>query len=230
VRACVPDLSAGHGPPDGLAAFLRDLPRPCGVLGANDYAARHVLLAAQAGGLAVPRDLAVLGVDDDALLCSTCTPPLASIAIDGKGMGAAAVDALALAMAGGQPPTRRLPPLGVIERQSLDLQAVADPDLARAWACIRARAFSGVGVATVAAAVPMSRSALDKRFRAAFGTTVGVELRRLRLAEARRLLADTDLPLSRIARLAGFASAKQFGAAFRIAEGLPPLAWRANRR
>lgn len=221
--------SAAQPLADHLAGFIAGLPRPVGIVAVNDYLAREVLEVCADAGIAVPDQAAVIGIDDDELVCETCEPELSSVALAGERIGRQAVELLAAQLDGGEVPMMtRLAPLGVIARRSTALAAVADPELAAALRCIEERACQGIDVDDVVAAVPLSRSALTRRFRDLLGTSIADQLRRRRLIEAKRLLADTRLPLGRVARRSGFSNAKQFGAAFGRETGSTPSAWRAQ--
>lgn len=127
---------------EGLAAWLQDLPRPVGLLACIDIRAQHVLSARSEHGVAVPYDVAVMGVDNDEVLCNMCDPPLTSIALNNLRIGYDAAALLERMIRGETPPVEKLlvAPLRVVSRASTDLVAVADADVAAAVHFIREHA------------------------------------------------------------------------------------------
>lgn len=65
-----------------LRRWLRDLPKPCGVFGVNDFVTEQVMGAAQALGIPIPDDLAVVGADNDEQICENTYPSLTSVQPD----------------------------------------------------------------------------------------------------------------------------------------------------
>ena len=227
--------SRGGGGVDwaGLGAWVGGLPKPVGVMAATDYDGRDLLAAAEARGVAVPEELAVVGVGDDEVLCTFADPPLSSIGLPGERVGYRAAATLAMLMNGDAPPAAPalLPPTGVAGRLSSDLLAADDPAVRLALRFIRDRAAEPIGVRDVLAAVPLSRRALETRFRRAVGRTLQQELWRARVGSARSLLERTDLPLVDVALRCGFSSAQRLTEVFTREAGVPPSAHRrASRR
>ena len=215
-----------------LPRWLAALPKPCGLFASNDQRGRHVLEAARAARLRVPEDLAVLGVDDDEVLCEMTVPPLTSIGLDTLRIGyegAAALDGL---MRGGAPSrrSRTIPPLGVVTRQSTDVLAFADPAVAAAVRYARANVGRPISVPDLSRAAAVSRKTLELRFRESLGRTPHEEILRGRLERVRDLLARTDWPLKRIAAESGFTYPEHLHAVFRRREGLTPTAYRRLHR
>ncbi|QEL20784.1 XylR family transcriptional regulator [Limnoglobus roseus] len=215
---------------DATAAWLAGLPRPVGVLACYDLRAREVLDACQVAGLRVPDDVAVLGVDNDELLCDLADPPLSSVAPNAARAGAEAAALLDRVLTGAPvPPAAHLiPPVGVIHRQSTDILAVDDPDVAAAVRFIRANAPRGIGVADVLRAVPVSRRVLEARFSKVLGHTPHEEIVRVQLGRAKELLVQTDLPLAAIADRVGFAHAGHLSVVFKKATGQSPGEYRRH--
>jgi LacI family transcriptional regulator len=215
-----------------LAAWLRDLPKPVGVMACNDDRGRQVLEACRAAGVAVPEQAAVIGVDNDQLLCDLSTPPLSSVALNTERGGYEAAALLDQRMHGRRPRRRRIvvEPVRVVTRQSTDVLAVEDRDVAEALRYIRDRAAEPVQVADIVRAAGMSRRALEMRFRKAIGRTIHQEVERVHLERARRLLTETDAPTGRIAEAAGFSSASYFGQVFRRQIGMTPAQYRRHVR
>lgn len=218
-----------------LTRWLVDLPKPVAVLGSNDARGRHVIDACHAAGLRCPEQVAVLGVGNDHLMCEAASPPLSSIEPDHDGIGYLAAGMLDRLL-GGERPTpppdtpRRLPPRRLIVRQSTDLIAITDPDIARAVALIRDHACEGMTVAELVDRLPLSRAVIERRFREVLHRTPASELQRVRLDHAKGLLLDTDLPLKVIAGRAGYANPQRLSEAFRRTVGMPPAAYRREHR
>jgi LacI family transcriptional regulator len=223
----------GPGPragADALADWVRGLPKPVGVMACYDIRGRELLDACQRAGAAVPDEVAVVGVDDDELLCELANPPLSSVIPDSRRAGWVAAEILAAAMAGRtQKPTAHLvPPLGVTTRRSTDTLAVADPDLATVMRLIRDRACEGLGVSDLVAAVSVSRRVLESRFAREFGRTPHEEILRVRLDRAKSLLRQSSTGLDAVARRAGFRSGEYLSAVFKRELGTTPGAFRTG--
>ncbi len=215
-----------------LARWLQGLPKPAGVFTCYDIRGQQVLDACRVAGLAVPEEVAVLGVDNDELLCELAFPPLTSVMLNARGAGYEAAALLARLMRGVRvPPVEtRIAPLGICPRQSTDVLAVGDPHVAWALRFIREHACDPVDVGDVLRAVPLSRSILEKRFRQMLNRTVHDEIIAVRLIRARQLLSETDLSLAEIATRTGFEHPEYFSVVFKRETGTPPRDFRRNLR
>jgi LacI family transcriptional regulator len=215
---------------DQIAAWLGQLPRPAGVMACNDDRGHRVLDACRRAGVPVPDEVAVVGVDNDTLLCNMTDPPMTSVDVNGERIGYEAAALLDRLMRGPAARAGALPaevaPRGVVPRQSSDVVAVTDRDVAAAVRFIRENACAGIGVADVLRHVGLSRSVLDLRFKAALGRTPKAEILRAQLERARRLLSESHLPLGAVAARCGFSSAKYFGDVFFRELGTRPGAHR----
>lgn len=211
-----------------LRAWLASLPKPLGLLAANDKAARQVLDACRAAGLRVPEEVAVVGVDNDEMLCQLSNPPLSSIEQGARRIGFQAAALLDRMMSGWKP--RRLKyvvaPEGMVTRRSSEIIAVEDENVATALTLIRAQAVNGIKVSDVVQAVAISRSQLERSFKAALGSTLHDEIRRVRLDQAKRLLAASALPIKQVALRCGFRTVQHLTATFRQFVGTAPAAYR----
>lgn len=208
--------------------WLAGLPKPVGVMACYDLRAREVLDACQAVGLQVPDEVAVLGVDNDELLCDLAEPPLSSVAPNTGRAGAEAAALLDRLMAGEEvPPTAHLiEPLGVVRRQSTDVLAIDDPDVAAAVRFIRANACRGIGVSALLREIAVSRRVLETRFSKIRGHTPHEEIVRVQIARAKEILTQTDLPLAAVASQVGFAHPEYLSVAFKKATGVTPGTYR----
>lgn len=215
-----------------LAEALAKLPRPLAVFACYDGRAQQVLEACQLRGWSVPDEIAVLGVDDDEVLCELCTPPLSSVQPNARRTGYEAAAMLARMMAGDRPAKRTtfVAPVRVVERQSTDSVAVADRRVAQAVRYIREHAGANIGVADLLRAVPMSRTLLERKFKAALGHSPHRQIVRQKIARAQHLLAESEVAIAVVAELAGFESASYLSVAFRRETGESPYAYRARHR
>ncbi len=211
-----------------LAGQFARLPRRLGVFAANDYVARQVAAAIDAAGMACPRDVAVVGVDDDELICENAVPTLSSIPIDFKRAGRMAADLLAEAMAdpGLKPKHVEYGPLSVTRRQSTRIVNSNDWRIVRAVERIRRDACAGLRAAEVVAETGLSRRLVERRFLAATGRTILEEIAEVRFAHACQLLRDPTLPVGLVGEQCGWESDSYFKRFFKSRTGLSPRQWR----
>lgn len=215
-----------------LRNWVLELHKPVGVMACYDFKGQQLLDICRELDVAVPEQVAVIGVDNDARLCRLCTPPLSSVIPDTHRTGYEAAQLLDRMMRGEKVGTDGvlIPPLGVAERQSSDVYAIDDPDVAAALRYIREHACEGISVAEVLQAVPLSRRMLEHRFLKLVRRTPHAEIIRIRMERASRLLRETDLSLAEIASRAGFADANYLSIAFKKQTGVSPRAYRAEKR
>jgi LacI family transcriptional regulator len=213
---------------EAIGHWLASLPRPLGVLTCNDERGHHVLDACQRIDAAVPDEVAVIGVDDDDLLCSLCQPPLSSVVPNPEHIGYEAAALLDRLMVGEKPPRQEflIEPLGVAARQSTEALALGDPDLAAAVRCIREHACEGITVTDVLKYVPLSRSVLERQFRKNLGHSPQAEIWSVQLKRIKQLLAETDLSLEQIAERAGYKHPEYMNVVFKRLTGQTPGRYR----
>jgi LacI family transcriptional regulator len=237
-----------------LTGWLANLPRPLGLMAANDLRARHVLEACRRLGLRVPADVAVLGVDNDQLICELTSPPLSSVDQSARRIGFEAASALDERMQDafgresqardggtGRGPRRAhrrasppecviVPPIGVIARASTDTLASDDPAVVAMLHALRSSPWRKPSAEEIAGRVGLSRASLEQRFRAAVGRTIHEEFIRLRVQRLRALITDSDLPLKTIATRAAFPSLQYMTTFVRRHTGLTPARLRTVER
>ncbi len=211
-----------------LTAWIDGLPKPAGIMLASDQLGPAVLEACRRVPVAVPDEVAVIGVDDDEPLCVVSDPPLSSVRPDHFRVGYQAASLLDRMLNGESPPVKPIlvPPLGVTTRLSTEVLALDDRTVADALRYIRENAVHGIKVDHVVEAVSMSRSVLQRRFREQLGRTIHDEILRVRLDTAKSMLADTDLPISVVAERCGFRHQEYLGAVFRHRLSTTPARFR----
>jgi len=215
-----------------LQSWLRALPKPAGVFACHDVWGLQVVEACRLTGLRVPDDVAVVGVDNDDLLCELARPSLSSIVVPAERIGFEAAAMLDRNLNGGRPRRTPLliPPAGVVTRQSSDVLAGGDPEVTAAVRFIRANGHLPLSVEDVLRAVPVSRRSLERRFRATLERGLGEEIRRAHLDRAKELLATTVLTVAEVAEHAGFANVHYLSRVFREITGQTPTAFRRQVR
>jgi len=209
--------------------WIQSLPKPVGVLCANDDRAASVLEVCRALGCGVPEDVSIIGVDDDQYVCDLVNPPLSSVKMASDRAGYEAAALLDRMMRGEeQMAGQRIiaPAAGITQRQSTNMLMVRDPELRKALRFIRENAGRPVSVADVVKATGLSHRALNERFRRECGGSILRHLTRARVAHICRLLLETDLRIHEIAAMSGFEDDRHFARYFKRATGLTPQAYR----
>ncbi|ACB75598.1 transcriptional regulator, AraC family [Opitutus terrae PB90-1] len=207
-----------------LSPWLKRIPKPCAIMACNDMRALQVISAAQTAGFLVPEEVAVLGTNNDTIRCELAYPPLSSVATNAFQSGYQAAEHLAALMAGetAELLDRRIEPLGVVTRQSTDILAMGDRNVAAAVSYIREHACHGICVEQVLKQAFASRSQLEKKFRRYIGRSPQAEIRRVQVAKIRQLLFETNFPLKKIAELAGFEHVEYMCVVFKRLTGDSP--------
>lgn len=218
-------------PPDKrqLLKWLKDLPKPVAILCAHDMRAYQVSEICRTNGIRVPDEVAILGVDDDELVCNFTYPPISSIDQNPCGIGYAAAATLQRIFddPGIKPPVVRVKPAKLVERGSTSIYPINPAWLSDALVFIRANISKRISAADVYAHVGKSHTLVDSAFKSKLGTSVQKAIARTRLEEAKRLLDSTSMPIQRIASACGYSSLQYFSTSFSEAFGKSPTSFRA---
>ena len=216
-----------------LERWLKSLKPPVGILAAHDYRARAVLVAAERVGLRVPEDVAVVGVNNDAVTCEFCKPSLSSVAVDAVEVGRRAAQLLDRLMRGRPAPAQPVlvSPAGLIERASTRTVAVDDPRVGAAAQYLFDNAHQRIGVEDAAAHAGVSRRLLEMRFREMLDCTPHEHLTRRRIELVKAALEDPKRPkLIEVAHRSGFADTRRLKAVFTQHVGRTPRQYRASHQ
>ena len=188
--------------------WLKNLPKPCGILAACDDRAFEILDLCRGAGIKVPAEVGILGVNNDPILCENAEPRLSSVYPDFVEEGRLAAEILEKMMAGGSiPAERRLRKVGirtVVHRESTVAQSEAGRLVQKVLAYIEREAVKGIGVEDVARRFKVSRSLLEMRFGELQGESVYEAMLRIRLDEVKRRLRQTRDPISEITAACGW--------------------------
>lgn len=220
---------SGYGTMETLGSFLHSLPRPTGLFACNDTAGLRIVECCARTGLQVPADIAILGVDDEDILCELASPSLSSIGLDLEGIGYKAGQVLDEILNGAGPSVGSrltVPPGSVVERETTRTHASEDPVVSKAMTFIQIHAGRGIDAQDVVAASGVSRRTVESRIKQETGKTIHQAILEAKLESARRLLAGTDMPLDEVASRSGFCSLQRFHEGFKSRMGTSPGTWR----
>lgn len=212
-----------------LRTWIRSLTGPVALFACADYMARLAVDAARLEKRSIPDDLAILGVDNDKVLCELASVPLSSIPQNFSRIGFEAARLLHGLMTSRRKPRSALliPPREIVVRRSTDAIAVHhDEKIAAALRCIHESDPKRLSMKLLVDTVGVSRQWLDRRFKELLGRTPSEEIRQRRLEEVRKLLLQTRLPISEIARRCGFSQAENLARSFSDWTGLSPREYR----
>ena len=193
---------------NALLPWLKSLPKPAAVFASNDHCADIVLKACAQGGVRVPEDMLVLGVDDDPIFCIHTTPSLSSLHPDFEAEGYLAAQTLERFLSGRRLRARTVVggDMTVTARMSTAPFSPAGRLVRRADEIIDSRACMGLNADVLAGALGVSRRLLDLRYRQINGKSVRTSIEEARLKRAQQLLSGTRLSHGEIARSCGYKS------------------------
>ncbi len=199
-----------------LTGWLHTLPKAVGIFTGDDDYGFHLLDACRRAGLQVPEEVAVVGVDNDVVLCNTSIPTMSSFDTGAERVGYVAAGWLDRLMNGRKAPSGIIwvQPSGLVARRSTDVFAFDDADVTKALRFIHAHAAEGIRVTDIVKEVALSQSVLERRFQRLLGRNPKTEICRVQIEQVKQLLRETDLSLAVIARRTGFSSENYLSDAF----------------
>lgn len=226
------DISRREPRVEWLAAQLQAIPLPAAAMAQCDANMQEFLMACEAAGIAVPDQLAAVGVDNDQITSELGIMPLTSVDDNRELLGYQAAALLHDLMDGLPAPAQpvRVAPKGIVVRESSDILAVDHPKAARALRFIWKNYQADIDSVTVARAVGLSRRGLFRLFAKYLRRSVADEILKCRLNEAKRLLATTDMTVVEVASLAGFKHGEHIARVFREHVRMKPSEYRAQNR
>jgi LacI family transcriptional regulator len=216
----------------GLQRWLRGLPKPAGVFAYHDLWGVQLIEACRLAEQRVPDDVAVIGVDNDDLLCRLSRPALSSIIIPGERVGWEAAAILDRWLEGEKPrpETILIPPVGIVTRRSSEVLPSSDAELVAAVRFIADNARSTLQVSDVLREVSTSRRSLEQKFRSVLRHGIAEEMRRVHVELAKDLLVTSSLSIAEVAEQSGFTSAQALARIFRKEMGCTPGGYREQAR
>ena len=211
-----------------LVDWLRILPKPTGIMACNDDRGQEIAEACKIAGLHVPDEVAILGVDNDQVVCDLCNPPLSSINRNAERAGYEAAKCLERLMDGEKMTGQiiEVKPTHIVTRQSTDIMMIEDHEVLQAIRFIQDHVGEGIQVDDVAKEVALSRRTLQQRFKKMLGYSVHNKIVSSRIERACKLLVETNMSATQIAVSLGYPELKYISRSFQKETGMSPLAYR----
>jgi LacI family transcriptional regulator len=217
---------------DHLIRWLERLPKPVGIMACNDIRGQQVLNACRRAGIAVPEQVAVIGVDNDEVLCELSDPPLSSVMPDTRRIGYEAAALLDKLMRGERIERSDfyVNPLGIVTRRSTDTLVIQHRGAAQALSFLRRHYHERITLKDLAANLRVSLRSIQDAFREHVGRSLHGELDHLRVDRAKDLLQDSTLKLEAVAAACGFTDLRHFRRTFLRETGRTPQQYRRDLR
>ncbi|GAB2769124.1 substrate-binding domain-containing protein [Rhabdobacter roseus] len=214
--------------PSSLSRWLKELPKPIALMACDDNQGQHITEACRHSGIRIPEEVAVLGVDDDVMLCELSDPPLSSIGLDVEKGGYDAARLLDHLIRNGMADWHNIvvKPTQVITRQSTDIYATEDDYVASSLKYIHQNIEKNLHVDDVVKQIPLSRRALEKRFQLTTGYPIYKYIANLRIEKFTKKLLETDMTVFEIALDLGLGDGKNIARQFKQVKGCNPMEYR----
>lgn len=214
-----------------LTEWLLSLPKPIAIMACDDNQGNILLQACELCGLHVPFDVALLGVDNDEILCNMSNPSMSTVNVDIEGGGADAAAMIDLMV---KDPSYKgkdivLKPLVVVERLSSSLFATNDKEILAALRFIHANIDAKIQVTDVLKNVPLSRRLLEQRFKKMTGTTIYNYISLRRIERFAQLLISSNDSVSDIAARMDEPDTKSISRRFKEIKGCTPSEFRKQQ-
>lgn len=219
-------------PSSGIDTALARLPRPCGIVCANDITAQNVMAEISRLDFHVPEDFAVIGIDNDEFICEHTSPSLTSVDPGFVEAGYRLAELLHRRMSTPSAPHIHASygPKALILRDSHRWLPNLDGRVKEAMEYIRRNiADPSLTVNDVVSVMGCSRSLADLLFRKASGSSIIAEIQRVRVDLACRLLANPRQRISAVPSLCGYRSEPFFKRLFKRSTGCTMREWRKSR-
>jgi len=205
-----------------VSEWIKTLPKPVGILACNDDRGQHILEVCKLNDFKVPDDVAVIGVDNDPMICEIGDPPLTSIALNVESASYKAAELLDKLIKNKKMNGQQIivTPTHIVQRQSSDILAIKDNEVASAIRFIRENAKNKILVKDVVKTTGISRRTLEQRFRKTIHRSVYGEIRKVRVDWISKLLMETNLSISQITSLFNFTDVEHISRYFKKEKGI----------
>lgn len=205
-----------------MASWLKSLTRPVAIMAYNDDHARRIITACSIADIKIPYEVAILGVDNDSLVCDLTTPPLSSINLNVEKAGFEAAELLDNMISKKTVKNKKIivNPTHIVTRQSTDILAVSHKQVALAIKFLRENSKKDLQVDDIVEATLLSKRGLQRAFKVSIGHSIHNEITHARLEQLTALVTETDLPLFKIAKLLDFQNISRISRFFKKNKGV----------
>ncbi len=213
-----------------MSNWLISLPKPIGIMACYDICGQQIIESCRSVDINVPDEVAVIGVDNDELLCELSDPPLSSVIPDTHQTGYKAAQLLDQLIRKEKIYYTKylIDPIGVAGRQSTNVLTIKDKYIADAVKFINENINKNITVGDILSNIPLSRRVFERRFIKEVNRSPYEEIIRLKLLKVEKLLIETDLPLHLIAEKTGFKYLEYMSSLFKKKIGIPPSHYRVK--
>jgi LacI family transcriptional regulator len=205
-----------------VSEWVDSLPKPVAIFACNDDRGQHILEVCKLINLKVPEDVAVIGVDNDPMICDLGDPPLTSIALNVESAGFEAAKLMDHMITNRTLSGEQIlvSPIHLVQRQSSDILAVSDPEVNSAINFIKKNAQNKILVKDVVKETSLSRRTLERKFKQTIRRSIYGEIKRVRIELIAKMLIETDLPISHITSLFNFTDVEHISRYFKLEKGI----------
>ena len=205
-----------------VSKWINALPKPVGIFACNDDHGQYILEVCKLIDLRVPEDVAVIGVDNDPMICDISDPPLTSIALNVESAGYVAANLIDNMIDKKKVSQKQIMvyPSHVVQRQSTDILAVNDINVSQAIRFIKKNAKNKILVREVVKASGLNRRSLERKFKNEIHRSIYQEIQNVRVEMIAELIIETDLPISQITSLFNFTDAEHISRYFKRKKGV----------
>ena len=202
--------------------WIKNLPKPIGIFTCNDDRGQHILEVCKMIDLKVPEDVAVIGVDNDPMVCEISDPPLTSIALNVEAAGYAAAQLLddLMSKKGNLDKRILVTPSHIFQRHSTDILAIDNKEVAFAMRYIMNNIRNKILVKDVVKVTSLSRRTLEKQFKKTMRRSICDQIRLIRVELISKILIETNMPISQIVSLFNFTEAEHISRYFKKIKGI----------
>lgn len=217
--------------PTCLNEWLKSLPKPIAIMACDDNQGNLLIQACHVCGFKIPFDVAIIGVDNDEILCNLSEPAMSTINVDIErgGYDTAAMVEKMVANPSYRGEDITLKSLNVIARVSSSLFATNDPSVLKVLRYILANIDRRISVSDVLAQVPMSRRLLEQRFKEMTGLTIYNYITIHRIERFAQLLLSSNDSVSDIAARMDEFDTKSISRRFKAIKGCTPSEYRKKK-
>lgn len=217
---------------DRLSDWLRDLPKPVAVMACDDNQASNLIDACNSIGIKMPGEVAIIGVDNDEIICNLNTPSLTSIHVDIENGGYRTAELIDRIVSDRSTRVEDivLKPVKVVSRISTASYATDDTQILNAIQFIHQNLTKKISVSDVMKEAALSRRLLERRFKAVTGESIYQYISRNKVKLFADMLLDTNDQVINVALNLGENDSKSISRKFKAAYGMAPNEWREKHR